>query len=82
MLEGEEGIETAVSQQEAEWLPLTWSFGMRDLVARSYGIRLDVELIQLEGSCPECARAFAYQQIENEESGDTDVQFKIQFSLA
>lgn len=62
VLQGEEGLETAVSQQKGDDIPLVWTYAMRDLVARSYGTRFDGTYLHLNGSCPECRRPFTYEQ--------------------
>lgn len=52
----------AIGEIEGDWLPLPWDADMRDLVNKSYGCRTDIETYYLEGTCPECKRAFAYAE--------------------
>lgn len=76
---GVDGLETAVSNIKDPWLSFDWSHAMNDLVSRSYGIRLDVKLMTLNGICGECRRPFRFQDSDVE--ADTQPQFEIYFSI-
>lgn len=79
VLQGEDGLETVVSNQnDAPHLSLVWGHPMRDLVAKSFGVRFDGTYLHLSGSCPECGRPFTYQQDDNEPPSE---QFKIEYRL-
>lgn len=52
----------AIEEIEADWLILPWHPGMRELVNKSYGSPVDVESYFLEGTCPQCRRAFSYAE--------------------
>lgn len=76
---GIDGLETAVSNRKDPWLSFHWSHAMNDLVSRSYGIRLDVKMMTLNGICGECRRPFRFQNSDVE--ADTQPQFEIYFSI-
>lgn len=74
VIAGDEGIDTAVNQQENGWLTLAWSHPMRELVHKSYGARLDADYFHYEGSCKECARPFAFAAPEEEQAGSFRIE--------
>lgn len=76
VLVGLDAVKEDVKQQ-SDWLNLRWSHGMRDLVSRSYGVRLDVDHVRYEACCPECQRPFSYRQAGNGQATDS---FRIQVS--
>jgi hypothetical protein len=51
-------FEDAVSQSDDSWLELSWNHETRRLIIKSYGIRIDDDVVHLEGICKECQRAF------------------------
>lgn len=55
-----EQFAAAVAATDGEWLLLAWDGRMRDLVNKSYGCRIDVDAVYLDGTCPECQREFLY----------------------
>lgn len=61
VLHGLEDLETAVARSKSRWLKLTWSYGMRDLLMRSYGVQMYVDYDRVDGRCPECGRHFIYE---------------------
>ena len=71
---GEEGSVTAAKGEDPVWLTLVWSHPMRDLFAKSYGMRFDVDYFHHEGCCPECQRQFVYHDPGEEQP----VQVKIE----
>lgn len=79
VLQGEEGLELALSQTEDEQMPLVWTYDMRDLVVRSYGTRFDGSYLHLNGSCPECGRPFTYSHEAEDETEPQIESFTIQY---
>lgn len=62
VLHGEKVLETAVSRMKADKLKLPWSYELRELLIKSYGVYLDTELLHYSGSCPECGRTFLFKE--------------------
>lgn len=52
--------ETAVNPDKPDWLMLTYSYAIRELVYKSFGNRLDLEFYYYEGCCSECQRPFIF----------------------
>ena len=77
VLEGMEGLETAVADSRAGWLDLDWNVQMSDLLHKSYGVRLDIEHLRYEGCCQECRRHFIYEATEDETEAD---EFRIEIT--
>lgn len=63
----------AVNRIENGWLTLPWDPGLRELINKSYGCRIDVEAYYFESCCPECHSAFVYA----ESAEDQTLQFRI-----
>lgn len=71
---GDEGIVTAVNEQKKGRLSLQWSHPMRELVHKSYGVRLDADFFHYESCCKECARSFAFQAPEEDQPGSFKIE--------
>jgi len=67
VLAGEE-LQTAVQQTDDGWLRLAWRQGMRNLLLKSYGSRLDVDHLHFAGVCKECRRDFTFSREEEDAS--------------
>ncbi len=61
-LDNERQFNEAITEIEADWLPIPWYPELRDLVNKSYGCPIDIESYYFEGSCPECLRPFGYAE--------------------
>ena len=57
---GEGALETAVAYRGKQWLYLTWTHAVANLVHKSYGSRVDIHCYHYEGRCQECHRRFVY----------------------
>lgn len=71
---GMEDLEAAVTSSKSGWLELTWSHPMRELVQKSFAIRVDVDFIHYEGCCPECRRHFICKPGEGEQPGTFHIE--------
>ena len=60
---GLEEQERVAAQTGTDWLALTWSYPMRELLLKSYGSRFDIDFAYYEGSCKECRRHFVYDAL-------------------
>lgn len=69
VIAGDAGVTTAVNEKEKGWLTLQWSHPMRELVHKTYGVRLDADFFHYEGCCKECARPYYFQAPEEEKAG-------------
>ena len=65
---GEAELETAVLDGVSGWLILTWDQQTRNLVHKSFGVRLDVDFYHYEGCCVACCRQFVYETGETGEA--------------
>jgi hypothetical protein len=72
-------METAVDNNSAGWLELSWDQPVRELLHKAYGVRIDVEAFYFSGSCRECRRSFTIQYPE--EAGQPP-SFSLQLRLA
>ena len=77
VLHGIAELETAVAQSKSGWLELVWNLQMRELIHKSYGVRLDVAHFHYEGCCKECRRHFIYEEADAEDEADA---FRIEIS--
>lgn len=68
VLHGVQLIEEAAKKHEEGWLALVWDAPTRQLLHKSYGVRLEPDLYFFEFCCLECQRKFTYQLLEGEES--------------
>lgn len=66
VIHGVDNLETAAENRSGKWLHLDWNQETRNLVQKSYGGRLDVELYHYDSRCPECRRRFIYQAATEE----------------
>jgi hypothetical protein len=57
----------AANNIENGWLSLPWHPGLRKLLNKSYGCRIDVEAYYFESCCPECHGTFVYAESEDDE---------------
>ena len=64
VIHGDEMLEETVRRVKSGWLTLAWNHAMRELVTKSYGVRLNVDYAHYEGRCTECGRHFIYQDAE------------------
>ena len=55
-------LQTAVNNIAGGWLALPWDPGMRGLINKSYGCRIDLESYHFESCCPECHGLFVYSE--------------------
>ena len=55
----------AVRFVENDWLSLPWDGDVRELLLKSYGVRIDVESYYFESCCPECKSPFIYSEEED-----------------
>lgn len=79
ILHGEESINAAVETSDGRWLTFAWDPQTRQLLQKSYGGRLDIELDYYDSQCPACQRRFVYEQGEGEEAPDgTAESFRIE----
>ena len=60
----EQDFDDAAVNAIDDWLNLSWSMKVRDLVQKSYGYDFDEGLQVLQGVCPECRRAFIFEAAE------------------
>lgn len=68
-----EALQTAVSEAQADWLPLACTPPVRQLLAKSYGVRVDLDDYYVEGACPSCRRAFVYWAETEEMQADLQI---------
>ena len=66
--QGLQALQMAVEEVQSGWLALHWDQSMRNLVHKSYGIRVDVAYDYYESCCTECRRRFIFQAADEEES--------------
>lgn len=71
---GLEEQEKIAAQTDPEWLTLTWSYPMRELLLKSYGSRFDIDFVHYEGCCKECRRHFVYDALEEEQAPTLKVE--------
>jgi hypothetical protein len=55
-------LDRAIANQTDQTLALTWDKGVRDLLAKVYGIDLDRGDDYYSGRCSECWRPFSFEQ--------------------
>ncbi len=67
-LSHEQELAEAIKDIDADWLALPWHHDMRELVNKSFGSPIDIKSYYLEGSCPECHRAFCYAEPDPEQT--------------
>ncbi len=72
---GKDAVITAVLNQKDNWLTLNWGQSIRELMNKTYGVRIDVDYYHYEGCCEFCQRPFAFQAGDGEEKVDS---FRIQ----
>lgn len=63
----EESFDDAVAEMEDGYLILDWDQDVRNLVHRSFGVRVDVDFYQYQGRCQECGRNFLMRTADSEE---------------
>jgi hypothetical protein len=64
---GQDNLVAAVQQNgDSGWLSLTWNQHTRNLMNKSYGVRIDIDFYRYEGCCVACQRQFAYEEAETE----------------
>jgi hypothetical protein len=61
---GEEELQTDDPNNLPVWLHLTWDQNTRNLVHKTYGVRLDVDFYHYDGCCIACSRRFIYRADE------------------
>jgi hypothetical protein len=71
LIDGEDVLETAVSNRGKKWLTVSWSHDLSQLVHKTYGSRIDVTCYHFAGQCKECHRRFTYQASEKEDEPAT-----------
>jgi hypothetical protein len=54
----------ALDEIEGGWLTLPWHPGMRNLIHKCYGARVDIESYFFEGTCRECQRPFSFAELD------------------
>lgn len=79
VIHGLENLQAAVENPGGKWLHLDWSQETRNLVQKSYGGRLDIELYHYDSRCPECQRRFVYHAATEE---GEEQSFKIELKRA
>lgn len=75
VLHGPEHLAATAAHIENGWLDLRWDEELRDLVQRSYGRALDVDIDYYDSRCPECHRRFVFRGAQ--EPGEHD-SFRIE----
>ena len=53
-------FEASVKESSDGWLSLSWNRATGDLVLKSYGGQIDLDLYYFEGICPDCKRRYVY----------------------
>lgn len=73
VIHGDKLLEKAVRGENSPMITLPWVEAMRPLLIKSYGVHIDMELMQYNGSCPECSRPFFFKS----EAPEEEALFKI-----
>jgi hypothetical protein len=60
ILHGQPALEAAVAASDGSWLELVWDGPTRELLHKSYGGDLDVQLFYYSSHCPACQRRYVY----------------------
>lgn len=61
-----EALAAAVANAKTGWLALNWGPQMRELVHKSYGVRMDIAYAHYEASCRECRRRFVFHAADED----------------
>lgn len=67
VINGPEDQEQVAAQTDPDWLTLTWSYPMGELLLKSYGGRFDWDFVHYEGCCKECRRQYVYDALEEDQ---------------
>jgi len=71
VIHGVENLETAVFNNKAGWLSLSWNHEMRKLLTKSYGIELYADIYLFDGCCSECGRHYTFHAGDTPEDAAT-----------
>ncbi|HID52410.1 MAG TPA: hypothetical protein EYP41_10270 [Anaerolineae bacterium] len=74
VIHGLEDQERVAAQTDPDWLILTWSYPMGELLLKSYGSRFDIDFAYYEGCCKECRRHFVYDAIAENQTPTLKMQ--------
>ena len=80
MLHGSEHFADVIGTSGEGWLALTWAPTLRNLIEKSYGLRIDANVEQFKGVCDYCGRVFVLQRAADDESSmeAVDLEMRIQ----
>lgn len=58
---------TELAAFDSDWMDVHWTAGMRGLLLKSFGGRLDLEADYFSGICPDCHRLYEYEAGDEED---------------